>query len=324
LNIRALLEELEGDSQGSEAGYLYRRLLPETAFDVRLEFVVDGKRHRLVVGDTKGRNAPPIAEMRGLIVVHDQESARLIVELTEPRLGQLFAALIGDLLDAIKALRPDADPVQTVMERLALWRRLFADSVLEGLTPEMQRGLFCELSCLRDFALQCLAPATAVASWVAPQLSPQDFHTSNVAIEVKSRFRKANSSVRISSEEQLDASDRALFLVVYSLDIGDGASLIELVDSLLDSLAGTPIAQLNLSDLLIRYGFLDMHRTLYAAPRYVGTSTCYAVRDGFPRIVPDDLEPGVMRVAYDIDLAACVPFTVSSDEILRVMGGANA
>jgi hypothetical protein len=321
LSIQALFEELDRDTANLLGGHLYRRLLPESRFDVRIEVRATDKHHRFVVGDAKGHYSQAVTDMKGLSVLMDEHEHLLVVELVEPRLSQLFTALVEDLLHSLRNLPPEGDPAEAVLDRLALWRRLFSDSQLDGLTSEEQRGLFCELCCLRDFALQALDASSAVASWVAPNNSSQDFRSAQTAIEVKSRFRKGNTRVRISSEEQLEHKDKPLFLVVYALDTGEGLSLNEMVDSLVDRLSPSTAAHLAFRDSLIRYGYLQIHRDRYAGPRYKASPACYRVAEDFPRIVRIDLRAGVTRVAYDIDLSTCVPFVVPTEDVIASLGG---
>lgn len=314
-----MFDELERDSAGAQEGQLYRRLLPQSPFDVRVELVVANRSRRFVVA---GRSASPpasVAEMRGLFVAFDTGRSSLVVELLEPRLNQLFSALVADLTALLQAASAISDPVAIVLERLALWRRLFSDSVLEGLTLEQQRGLFCELLCLKEEFIPALGASRAVSSWLAPFGSARDFKIGPIAVEVKSRFRKGNTSVRISSEEQLASDDHSLFLLVYALDSGQGESLNQLVDACMMSLGDAPAVQLQFSDALVRWGYLDVHRMKYDQPLYTATVACFDVSEGFPRITPEDLRPGVLRVAYDVDLAACMQFSVAADSVREII-----
>lgn len=321
MNIQALFGELERDAGISQEGRVYRRLLPNSGFDLRLEVVKSTKRHRLTVGAQPVGNDGVFAEMRGLLVLSELEPGRLVVELIEPSLDQLFNALITDLLGVFSMSPSNANPVIITIDRLNLWRRLFSDSLAEGLTPELQRGLFCELVCLRDVFIPVMQASLAIGSWLAPHHSTQDFQTDAVAIEVKSRFRRGNTTVRISSEDQLEPGTRQLFLIVFSLDTGGSESLNDMADSIVKSLADSPSAQMAFSDSLKLYGYLDLHREKYEQLKYSSTLMCFAVGVGFPRILASDLAQGVTNVNYDVDLSACVPFTVSLESITAILGG---
>lgn len=321
MSIQDIFGELERDAGISQESRVFRRLLPDSDFDLRLEVVKSTNRHRFSVGCQPNQNDKVFAEMRGLLVISELETGRLVVELIEPRLDQLFNALIADLLGVFSVSSNTANSIRITIDRLNLWRRLFSDSLAEGLTPELQRGLFCELLCLRDVFLPVMQASLAIDSWLAPYNSTQDFQTDAVAIEVKSRFRRGNTTVRISSEDQLEPGAKRLFLLVFSLDTGGNASLNDMADSILESLSDSPIAQMSFSDSLKLYGYLDVHREKYEQPKYSSTLTCFAVEVGFPKILASDLEQGITNVNYDLDLSACVPFTVSLDSIISLLGG---
>lgn len=245
----------------------------------------------------------------------------LTLDLSDDRLSELYYGLLEDLMSVLDRTKPEASPVATVVDRLTLWRRLFSESANDGLSPEEQRGLFCELICLRDVILKRLPPSDSVAMWKSPLRASQDFFNESVVIEVKSRFRKGSSHVRISSENQLVRGPRRLFLAVYALDSGSGCSLNALVAEISEVLSEAPAAQIAFADALIRYGYLDVHRSRYDQPTFTVSPSYFEVKDGFPMILPETLDHGVVNVAYDLDLVACVPFGASHNDILRSLGG---
>ena len=317
-------QELEQDSPDSGAELVYRRMLPESAFDVRLEVASRSRHWRFVVGGTKAPSSHAPAEMRGLIVSIDPTSGQLVVELADDRLKDLFTALVEDLVSVISKLDTNKAAVPATLERLALWRRLFSDLIESGLSPEQQRGLFAELQCLRGIAIPATDPLTAVEAWTGPFESAQDFRTDKAAIEVKSRLRKGDTTVRISSESQLDPSDKPLFLAVYSLDAGRGISLNDMVEAAHDSLAGSMAAQVGFADALLRYGYLEIHPQRYDQPRYTELPSFFEVSGRFPRIHPDQLDHGILRVSYDLELTDCVPFEVSAEALIDALRGNHA
>ena len=318
--VSEVFQELILDASLPNAGIVYRRILPNSPFDVRLEIRATDRQKKFIV--SAGGHALPesIADMRGLRVVIDVAGQHLIVELADDRLCELYYGLLEDLILVLNRSKPESSPVATVVERLTLWRRLFSESVNDGLSPEEQRGLFCELICLRDVILKRLTPSDSVAMWKSPLRASQDFFNESVAIEVKSRFRKGNSHVRISSENQLVCGPRRLFLAIYALDSGAGCSLNALVAEISEVLSEAPAAQIAFSDALIRYGYLDIHRSRYDQPAFTANPSFFEVKTGFPRIQPESLDTGVINVAYDLELVACVPFGVGQDDVLSSLG----
>lgn len=321
MSVASIFEELDGDATRPNAGLVYRRVLPRSPFDARLEIRTADRHKRFAVGSSGRSRTCPAVELRGLHVTTDPEDGRLIVELRDDRLCDLYCALVQDLVALVKRLPPTADPITAVTDRLNLWRRLFSDSGGDGLTAEEQRGLFCELLCLREVGMTALDPGDAIRMWKSPAGATQDFLTDEIAIEVKSRFRKGNTRVRISSENQLEPGSKRLFLAVYALDAGDGCSLVDLVSSILSALAPSITAQVAFSDALILYGYHEIHREHYTQPCFTWHASFFEVREGFPRIRAEDLDGGVAHVAYDLELTACVPFAVSGNMLVDALKG---
>lgn len=82
---------------------------------------------------------------------------------------------------------------------------------------EEVRGLFAEIVFLMELIDRQMSSGAAVEAWLGPERSHQDFMFGNTAVEVKSLSGAERSSVRISSEDQLESLNDALFLRVYRL-----------------------------------------------------------------------------------------------------------
>ena len=323
MNSEASFQSLHEEALKATDGFVYRRALPLSSYDIRLEVGHVGGRHRIRV---KGANPAPsgkLKQTRSLSAAYDTEDQSLKVELLDSRLSALFSALIDDFLSALTALGGPVDAIQVLLDRMALWSRLFEEAAFDGLTGEEQRGLFCELLMLKDLLLPALGSPVAVASWKAPAGNTKDCIHGLVAVEVKSRFRKGNTRIRISSETQLECPAGDLFLAVYSLDTDgtSGQSLSVLVDALRVVVADSGVALTRFDDLLIQAGYLDIHKTCYEEPQYTASLSLYSVQAGFPRILPTDLLAGVNHVSYDIELSNCAQFAVGSERLVTLVGG---
>ena len=98
------------------------------------------------------------------------------------------------------------------------------------------RGLFSELHVLRRLYSGTVAQEVAMDAWCGPDDSHQDFIFGNRAIEVKSLSGRERSSIRISSEDQLESLADDLFLLALRLsdipDTKDALSLNDLVSAI--------------------------------------------------------------------------------------------
>jgi hypothetical protein len=194
------------------------------------------------------------------------------------------------------------------------------------LSDEKQAGLFGELIVMRHLLTAGLPALSASSAWTGPLGAHQDFQYEGSSIEVKGSRQTQPTTVRISSERQLDATGmKRLFLVHVGLDPrldGVGDSLPSLVDSVRQLCGRESNAGLVLDDRLIAYGYLDVH-----APRYeplsftVRNLDAFEVLEGFPRIVECDVPPGVGEVSYLLALSACEGFRVTPEVVWAHMTG---
>jgi hypothetical protein len=209
---------------------------------------------------------------------------------------------------------------ELLLARLEDWRRLLATVSTQGLTGEQQRGLFGELSVLRDLLLP-EAGAAAVMAWTGPDRQLQDFQFRNGAIEVKTTSGNSAETVRIASERQLDCHGAGqLFLVTLALDArreGPGHTLPDLVGELREKTRALGIAT-EFEQRLNMGGYLETQAYLYSARRYaVRQRLVHIVAGNFPRITERDIPDGLSDVSYTLDLHAASGFRTSEPEMIR-------
>ncbi|GHU45774.1 hypothetical protein AGMMS50289_17660 [Betaproteobacteria bacterium] len=149
-----------------------------------------------------------------------------------------------------------------------------------------------------------------IDAWLGPERSHQDFIFGNTAVEVKSLSGTERNTVRISSEDQLESLNDALFLRIYRLsnlpDAVNARSLNELVAAVLNQLEGTDFVQM-FDRKLVEYGYVPLSD--YDEPAFVisGVAT-YFVQDEFPRLIRSLLPAGIINASYGIKLEAIAPY----------------
>ena len=73
-------------------------------------------------------------------------------------------------------------------------------------------------------------------------------------------------------------------------------------------------------DKLLRYGYLDQHSDRYSDVAYVIREVMtFKVEEGFPRIIENDLVPGVGSVRYRLALSACEPWRRTLHELHKAV-----
>ncbi|MCX6359215.1 MAG: PD-(D/E)XK motif protein [Armatimonadetes bacterium] len=258
----------------------------------------------------------------------DEEGLRyatIRLRLTSRAYNDVFTSLAEDITGCLVEIRDGYRAVAAFAERLAKWQRLLELHGSEGLSPEEQRGLYGELIFLRDCLLTRRPAAWAVRSWTGPSQAAKDFEFGGTAVEVKTTIAKQPQMLRVASERQLDDTGLAR-LYVYHLSLEPIRDLDQSLPALVDELRrliGVEAAGSNLlEDKLMEAGYFDVH-----APRYSGMGyaergrSIFRVQPGFPRIVENELRPGVGDVRYAIDVAVCQPYSVTKEELDSIVTG---
>ena len=183
-------------------------------------------------------------------------------------------------------------------------------AVASILSAEEVRGLFAELTFLLELIDRLASTTAAVEAWLGPEKSHQDFIFGNTAVEIKSLSGTERSTVRISSEDQLESLNDALFLRIYRLsslpDAARAQSLNEIVAAVQTRLAEAEAIEA-FDRKLVAHGYAPLPD--YDGPRFVVSDAhSYRVGDGFPRLIRSQLPTGIAKVAYDIRLETIAPF----------------
>jgi hypothetical protein len=258
--------------------------------------------------------------------VSDGDSA-LLITLKRQEDREIFHRLCADIVEAARRCTSERDAVREAIARTWKWHALLKRQSDGRLSSEAQQGLVGELLFLERL-LDRAVPASALEFWRGPLDEPRDFVGNGNAVEVKAR-QAGLGHVLISSEAQLADGSGELALVC--VEISPAAELMEgsfTLDQLVNrvrartqSLDPSSLAVLNA--LLAAAGWLEEH--VYDDRCWVvGTIDAFAVREGFPRITPAQLQPGVSNVRYRLDLLACAPFQRPFEDALSMISGDHA
>lgn len=233
----------------------------------------------------------------------------LVLSLEKEVDRDLFAGLCHTLTIALERATDSASSLAITQTHIRRWKT-FLSGRGQHLSADDVRGLFAELTFLLELLDQPTLADKAVEAWLGPEKSQQDFIFGNTAVEIKSLSGTERSAVRISSEEQLESLNDALFLRIYRLsalpDAVTGHSLNALVATVqakLEEAGGVEAFDRK----LVAYGYAPLPD--YDDPRFVISKVMtYSVKDAFPRLIRQHLPVGIAKVAYDIKLEALEPF----------------
>lgn len=282
---------------------------------LRLLFGADDFARPLFAIMTHARPAEPdlpsdVLETR--ITVRTDGFHLLVMSLKELALFDVFAQLCGDLAARSSKAPSEAVALAEVYTALGDWKRLLR-SRPEHLSLEALRGLVGELW----FGLNVLGRDRPLAEvfdqWRGPFGAHQDFQfASGHNYEVKA-VRPGVDWVQISSEFQLDSLRAPLTLSIVELSdvessAPDAFCLHDLLREIKGDLATRPEASRSFETALTEYRdpfthsfyrehWFEAHRVRH-----------HRVSEGFPRLVPASLPPGVTDVQYKLAVEALVPF----------------
>jgi hypothetical protein len=244
---------------------------------------------------------------------------RLILTLEKEVDRDLFQGLCRTLAAALAHASDSASALAIALAHIRRWKTFFSGRGGQHLSPEEVRGLFAELTFLLELLDRLPSSIAAVNSWLGPEKSQQDFIFGNTSVEIKSLSGTERSTVRISSEDQLESLNDGLFLRIYRLsnlaDAAGALSLNEIVTMLQDSLTNNESLEA-FDRKLVKHGYAPLPD--YDEPRFVVTEVrSFRIQQDFPRLIRSTLPIGVTKVAYDIKLETIATFACDDSSIFK-------
>lgn len=242
----------------------------------------------------------------------------LVLTLERQIDGDLFFSLCASLVESlISVVRADA-ALNVALTHIRRWKAFLAGRNARLLSHEEIRGLFAELTFLRQIMTERSDELLAVSAWTGADRVQQDFVFADCAVEVKSLSGTDRNTIRISSEDQLDSILDDLFLVALRLGETTESDHSSSLNALVQRIEGELIqadAIEEFSRKLGAYGYTPLPE--YDKPNFIVTgSEAFRVAEGFPRIIRSGLPEGVSRVKYQIELEHLAPFRCAFKEVL--------
>lgn len=239
----------------------------------------------------------------------DAGRQRLVLSLEKEVDRDLFEGLCRTLALALERATDSVSSLAIALAHIRRWKT-FLSGRGQHLSAEEVRGLFAELTFLLELLDRSVRAASVLDAWLGPDRSHQDFIFGNTAVEIKSLSGAERSTICISSEDQLESLNDALFLRIYRLsnlpDAAGARSLNAIVAAVQARMDGADVVEA-FDRKLVAYGYAPMPE--YDEPMFVISSvTTYRVEDAFPRLIRSQLSTGITRVAYDVRLEAIAPY----------------
>jgi hypothetical protein len=248
----------------------------------------------------------------------DADRQRLVLTLEKEVDRDLFAGLCRTLASALEHASDAASSLAVALAHIRRWKT-FMSGRGEHLSAEEVRGLFAELAFLLELLQERQSAREVVGAWLGPDRSHQDFVFGNTAVEVKSLSGAERSTVRISSEDQLESLNDALFLRIYRLsnlpDAAGARSLNAIVSEVQERLQ-EPEAVEAFDRKLVSYGYAPLPD--YDEPLFVLSDVAtYRVDGAFPRLIRSHLPEGITKVSYEVRLETLAHYACEGKAIFR-------
>ena len=243
-----------------------------------------------------------------------EEKSSLVIRLLDSTQTDIFLTLCHDIVDSAEQATSEPEATARTVTRTWRWHHLLRGGRGQ-LSAEEQIGLIGELTLLENvFVPQC-GPVRAVEAWRGPLDETQDFSLGSLRVEVKARGPRAGDDIHISSEHQLLAPEGGtLFLTVgvfepTDLD-ADGETVTEVALRVRQLIASIDSRALPRFDALLAAAGLDLGDDYSPWTWRQKERSIFMVREGFPRLTPEDLPSGVTGVRYGLSLPGCGDFLV--------------
>jgi len=249
---------------------------------------------------------------------------RVALELSGGQYRDVFSALCADIATVIMEHAPGRAGFSAFLSRLQAWQRFMQLHSDRGLSQEMIRGLFGEITVLERVLYPILGENQAVEAWQGPH-ALHDFGRLGHALEVKSGSTSGNPVMRVSRIDQFDentAESLHVCFVALSADSKDGESLPTLIARQRERLKGFPSALQRFEDLLVAAGYHESQATNYAEPRLKPADLrLYRIQGAFPRLRREDLHSGIVAGEYSVSVNACADFQTEIAAFAPVFAG---
>lgn len=207
-----------------------------------------------------------------------------------------------------------------VLDVLAKWRRFWSGVGNGELSKAQQIGLFGELWFLSRWLAPSIGIEYAVNTWRGPFGARNDFENTRIAVEVKTSSTETGQH-RIHGIEQLIVpEDGALFL--FSLLLREEKSSAVQLPGLVEEIRHLASVNVAIRDKfeegLEAATYFDMFSSEYMQLKVrLRAQMLFAIKDGFPRLVPslltNGVPAGVSNISYDLSVDSAGAYLLATE-----------
>ena len=206
--------------------------------------------------------------------------------------SELCYSLINPGDDGINRKKVTSNP----LEWWKNWKEMLGNRVVDDRVYDM----IGELCVLKE-----MLKTGENISWNGPDSSSYDIEMDSQYVEVKSTTLRDKKEVQISSQFQLQTTDKPLWLVYCQFERMTIYGIT--IDSLVEELVKMGMDRDELNDKLNKRGF-EIGMSSLRQPYFIHNMIKSIVDDSFPRITPEsfvngDYPKGITKITYTVDLS---------------------
>lgn len=312
----------EISDRGYEAGRF--RVCPDHLLDLFISFSFSGEREFTLEFSKANFDVDELPEFENIVAKLEDNTFlhRLTLRLTNSKLTDLFSVICSDLAEASSVAQTAEGAIHIFAVRLNRWAELLRRRRAYELSFKERLGLLGELSMLIWIIDKCDVDAPlAIRGWRGPEGDTNDIGLNNVRIEVKAQLSTQCQSLKISSLDQLDWDGRNLFITVNRFSpSSEGLSLASLSSAISTRLATCNYSFIEFQRKLIIAGY-DPDASYSSEAFELEGVSIYRVDCNFPRLVPSNVSPGIIKARYDIECESINDFLIASSELEALING---
>lgn len=237
-----------------------------------------------------------------------QEHNVVLFSLLNEAAESIFLRFCQDLIEVTQNESDEQNGYRVLRDRYLHWRQLFSNAQQDLLTENQVIGLIGEILSLRDHLIPRYGASIALIGWSGQELTHKDFSYEDMWFESKS-VSDSSSTVKISSLEQLDSNTQG-YLLVYKMEklspAAEGIRLNDLVDEMMTSLNDISLQEDFMKKISMQgYSYLpDYNAFVYRQTEHF----CFSVKNGFPRLTKQNINPAIAKASYEISISEILPF----------------
>ena len=246
-----------------------------------------------------------------------QKKSQLKITLEDYDFITIFIKLIYLITDELEKFDTEASDQDKLYEILTVfkdWKEMFRNARNKKLSENRIIGLLGELWFLEKLIIKSGETGFELECWQGPEGNDEDFSFEGNLFEIKSSKSTNNNVVKINSLRQINSEGIPTFLVHQSMSAAlhaddDADSLYKAVERVKNFISHDFSQLMKFEHKLLRSSYI--HDEKYTEPAFrLDKSTFYEVKNDFPRIYSEEIDPCISNVRYSIDLDKCRTFIV--------------